>query len=99
MKSPWYCGTINAIDIGKGNFVSTDLQNKRLNLFLNNSKYREAIEKAQKIAGYEDKLILASRNRQKNALNTLFEQSHKAEKFTKDNTDENIKHSNIIICD
>lgn len=96
MNSPWYNGTLNAKAIGNGNFVSTDIQMKRLNALQNNSDYRERIEKAQKIAGYEDKLLLASRGDQPNAIDNLMNQSKKAEQATKEKTNETIKQSNII---
>lgn len=96
MNSPWYNGTLNAKAIGNGNFVSTDIQIKRLNALQNNSDYRERIEKAQKIAGYEDKLLLASRGCQPNAIDKLMNQSKKAEQATKEKTNETIKQSNII---
>lgn len=93
----WYNGTLNAKDIGRGNFVSVDIQKKRLELLRSNTAYRERIEQAQRMAGYEDKLLFAARGGiQEDQINTLLNQSEKAENYTKDKTNEGICNSNII---
>lgn len=94
----WYNGTINARELGSRGFVSTDIQKERLRLIRNNPEYRERLENAQKLAGYEDKLMIAARGSvQQEAVSTLFKHSEKAEAVTKQVTEPAIEQSNIIL--
>ena len=96
MAKKWNKGTINAKELGNGNFISTDIQKKRVELLRNNTEYREKIEKAQKMAGYEDKLLLASRGIQDNAIQTILNQSRLAEEATNGGKNETVRSSGLI---
>ena len=98
MSSIWKNGTIDAHRIGPGNFVSVDLQMKRLNEIRNNTTYREKLEKAQRMAGYPDKLLIIARGSNVNhdSEQALINQNKKAETLTKGKTDENT--SDIVIA-
>lgn len=95
----WHNGTLNARELKNGRgFISTDLQKERVRLIRNNPEYRERLEIAQRLAGYEDKLMIAARGSvQQEAISTLFEHSKKAEAVTKEVTEPAIEQSNIIL--
>ena len=74
-------GTIDAHALPNGTFISTDMQLKRLSIIRNDTTYRENLEKAQRVAGYEDKLMLVARGGgdNKEAIESLMKQGAKAE--------------------
>lgn len=96
MAKKWNKGTVNAKDLGNGNFISTDIQKKRVELLRNNTEYRENIEKAQRVAGYEDKLLLAARGIQENAIQTILNQSQLAEQAITGGRNETVRSSGLI---
>lgn len=94
--SLWYNGRLNARALPDGTFISTDIQQKRLDLLRNNTQYRENIETAMKMSGYTDKLLVASRGGVA-GMDKILDQTAKAERVTKEKTDESIERSNIIV--
>ena len=93
-------GVINAFELGKGNFVSCDLQMKRLEAIRNNSTYRENLEKAQRVGGYIDKLMVISsaKSVDKDKIRDLMNQNNKAERLSRQKGFEDESKSRIIIA-
>ena len=81
----WHKGQINAHELPDGTFISTDLQRVRLRALRENATYREAIEKAMKMTGSVDKLLVMSRGSEKTLVpgHFLNKQNQKAEQITK----------------
>ena len=92
-------GTINAYALPNGSFQSCDLQMKRLDMIRNNTTYRENLEKAQRAAGYKDKLLIIARGSKKDraAIESLMNQNKKAERFAKQKGYEDEKAKSRII--
>jgi hypothetical protein len=92
-------GTINAYALPNGSFQSCDLQVKRVALIRNNTTYRENLEKAQRAAGYVDKLMVVARGSKKDrrAIESLMNQNQKAERFAKQKGYEDEKAKSRII--
>jgi hypothetical protein len=92
-------GTINAFEMPNGSFQSCDLQIKRMECLRNNTTYRENIEKAGRMAGYTDKLLIAARGskKDKEALEALFKQNKKAETLARQKGYSNESGSSRII--
>jgi hypothetical protein len=96
----WENGTIDAYLLPGGNFISSDLQLKRLKALRENTAYREAIEKAQRVAGYTDKLLLISRGgiKSEKAIESLIKQNKKAEKLIRQKGLEDEEAKSNIVC-
>jgi hypothetical protein len=78
-------GQINALEMPNGCFQSCDLQMKRMDMIRNNTTYRENLEKAGRMAGYTDKLLVISRGskKDKDAIASLLKQNKRAEALAK----------------
>jgi len=93
-------GQINIHTMPDGTFISTDLQKQRLNMLRNNSQYREAIEKAQRMTGSVDKLLYYSRGGRSRILDAMTRNVGKAERILKQKGKgiENENRSRIILA-
>jgi hypothetical protein len=91
---------INIHTLPGGMFLSTDLQKERLKQLRNNTQYREAIEKAQKMTGSTDRLLFYSRGGRDKILDAMTRNVGKAERFlkTRGKGIENENHSRIILA-
>ena len=100
MATQFKRGTINAYEIGRGNFISCDLQVKRLEAIRNNTTYRENLEKAQRAAGYIDKLmvIASAKSKDKDKIRDLLNQNKKAERLSREKGFEDESKSHIVIA-
>jgi hypothetical protein len=76
-------GQIDLHSMPSGTFVSTELQKKRLDYLRNNTQYREAIEKAQKITGNIDKLLYYSTGGRGKILDAMIKNISKGESVLK----------------
>jgi hypothetical protein len=83
MAQIWNGGTIDVLALPHGTFISPKLTKKRVELARNNSVYREALEKASKMAGYVDPALSLARGRVQKSK-SLFKQNEKAEKLLKE---------------
>lgn len=73
---------INAHALADGSFISPDLTKKRIEILRNNTQYREAIEKAQRIAGYTDPaLSISSGKTSDRNQRALFKQNETAKQL------------------
>jgi hypothetical protein len=93
-------GQVNIHTLPGGTFLSTDLQRERLKQLRDNTQYREAIEKAQKMTGSVDKLLYYSRGGRDKILDAMTRNVGKAERILKQRGKgiENENHSRIILA-
>ena len=89
---------INAHEIAAGSFISPSITKKRIEILRNNTAYREAIEKAQRMAGYVDPALSIARGctSEKNQR-SLFKQNEKAEQLIKGKRNETTDSGSIIL--
>ena len=97
MSDIWHRGRqIDALALPHGTFISPDLTRKRISVARNNTNYREALEKACKMAGYVDPALSLARGRVSNQdARSLFKQNEKAERLIKEKRND----SSILTAD
>lgn len=80
---------IDAHALPHGTFVSPAITKKRIDMVRNHPEYREALEKASRIAGYVDPALSISRGRTSTKdAESLFKQNAQAEKIIKEKRNE-----------
>jgi len=88
---------IDAHALPGGSFVSPAITKKRIELVRNNPEYREALEKASRVAGYVDPALSIARGRTSNKdAESLFKQNAKAEKIIKEKRNDEGSDSDIV---
>ena len=87
---------IDAHALPNDTFISPKITKKRIEMVRSNTSYREALEKAQRMAGYTDPALSIARGRtsEKDAR-SLFEQNEQAEQILKEKKNES-SDSDII---
>ena len=95
----WKNGQIDAHSLPNGSIVSEKLTIGHVKLVQNNSRYREDLEKAGKIAGYTPPVLTLARNSSGNAANirALMRQNAQAEQLSKGNRDETGNRKSDIV--
>jgi len=96
MSDIWHGGQIDALALPNGCFISPALSKRRIEAVRSNTEYREALEKAGRIAGYVDPALSIARGRVSTENTTaLFKQNEKAERLIKERRNE--KSDSIIV--
>jgi hypothetical protein len=78
----WKNGQIDALSLPNGTFLSNDLTRKHMQIVRDNSVYREALERAAKMANYIPPVLTMAKsaNKRRADLDALINQNLKAEK-------------------
>jgi hypothetical protein len=78
----WKNGQIDALALPNGTFLSNELTRKHISIVRENVPYREALEKAAKMAKYIPPVLTLAkaRNKKREDLDALINQNLKAQK-------------------
>lgn len=84
MAAIWHRGQIDALSLPRGCYIDTYKTRTHIETVRNNTAYREALEKAAKIAGYVPPALTLARGRiAQDDERALFNQNEKAEMLKK----------------
>lgn len=80
----WHRGQIDALALPRGCYIDTYKTRQHVETVRNNTAYREALEKAARVAGYTPPALTLARGRiTQDSERALFKQNEKAETLRK----------------